>query len=105
MQYSTRSSIVTLGGVSVFAIIIFALLISTTRHTICNTRPPLVSIQKHNERKLHTLFPVNSGAGNRSVEFCRTLLSALVHGYEPIVINWDAEQDAFGMQRMKATGE
>jgi hypothetical protein len=53
---------------------------------------------------VHLLLPINAGAARNSQGFCKTLFSALVHGYEPTVINWDVERDWEFMQRMKVTG-
>jgi hypothetical protein len=53
-------------------------------------------------RKLFQLLPINSdGSGPL---FCKVLMSSLVHGYSPIILNWEAQGDGSYMQRMKVTG-
>jgi len=61
-------------------------------------------LNAQNETKLHLLVPVNSGAGQGSPKFCKTLVSAFVHGYQPIILNWDVEGDRGFMQHMKVYG-
>ena len=39
------------------------------------------------DRELILLFPVNKEAPRKAL--CRCLVGALVHGYSPIIINWD----------------
>ena len=66
-----------------------------------------VTVQQHRDRKLHLLLPIDSGAAKtRQLGFCKTLLSLLVHGYDPIIINWDADSSrGVGfLQRLKITG-
>jgi len=63
-----------------------------------------VPAQQHYDRKVHLLLPVNAGAAGNSQGFCKTLLSAIVHGDEPTVVNWDMERDWELMQRMKVIG-
>jgi len=61
----------------------------------------------HRDRKLHLLLPIDSGAAKaHRPSFCKTLLSLLVHGYDPIIINWDADHShGVGfLQRLKITG-
>jgi hypothetical protein len=56
-------------------------------------------------RNLHLLLPVNARTARASPYFCKTLLSALVHGYQPTILNWDVDGDASFMQKMKVIGE
>ncbi|KAJ6558156.1 hypothetical protein B0H19DRAFT_130125 [Mycena capillaripes] len=53
-------------------------------------------------RKLFHLLPINR-AGSGPL-FCKALMSSLVHGYSPIILNWEAEGDGSYMQRMKVAG-
>ena len=53
---------------------------------------------------MHLLLPINAEATGNSQGFCKTLFSAIVHGYEPTVVNWDVERDWQFMQRMKVIG-
>jgi hypothetical protein len=81
-------------------LLLFALLVS---FVLQPTRRLLTSPPPH-PKKLHLLLPVDKHAANESPNFCKTLLSALVHGYEPTVINWNAEGDRSRMQTMKVFG-
>jgi hypothetical protein len=90
-------------------IVIFIALHPSTRDTICaisNSIPHSATTRPHSDysRRLHLLLPVNAGAAGQSSAFCKTLLSAVVHGYSPIVLNWDVEGDYDFMQRLKVTG-
>jgi hypothetical protein len=62
------------------------------------------SAEKSNNRKLHLLLPINSDA-TTTLAFCRTLFSTLVHGYNPIIINWNATGDREELQRLKVYGD
>lgn len=56
---------------------------------------------------MHLILPVNAGAAKDELgAFCKTLFSALVHGYEPTIVNWDADGrgDWLFMQRLKVNG-
>ncbi|KAF7356335.1 hypothetical protein MVEN_00965800 [Mycena venus] len=53
-------------------------------------------------RKLFHLLPINRGGSGQL--FCKVLMSSLVHGYSPIILNWEAEGDGSYMQRMKVAG-
>jgi hypothetical protein len=55
-------------------------------------------------RILHLLLPIDARAAAEGPNFCKSLLSALVHGYDPIIINWDVHGDVEFMQRMKVLG-
>jgi hypothetical protein len=55
-------------------------------------------------RRLHVLLPINENLARRSPNFCKTLVSAMVHGYKPTIINWDVEGDGSFMQKAKVTG-
>lgn len=61
---------------------------------------------KVSNRRLHFLLPIDAHAAGASSGFCKTTLSALVHGYEPIILNWDVdpEGDVQFAQRMKVFG-
>ncbi|KAJ7117596.1 hypothetical protein C8R44DRAFT_983094 [Mycena epipterygia] len=53
-------------------------------------------------RRLFHLLPINKqGSGPL---FCKVLMSSLVHGYSPIILNWEAQGDGSYMQRMKVVG-
>jgi len=57
---------------------------------------------KSRPRKLYHLIPINNGlAGAR---FCKTLLSSVVHEYDPIILNWEIQGDGALMQRHKVIG-
>jgi len=83
--------------VALLAVILLALH-PQTRQTFCKPSR-LVPVQ---HRTLHFLLPIDKEAAKRPA-FCKSLLSALVHGYEPTIINWDAEGDYFFMQRVKVS--
>jgi hypothetical protein len=68
---------------------------SAKRHTIVHHLP---------YPKLHLLLPVNEKATKGGSGFCKTLLSVLVHGYEPIILNWDLDLGASAMQGIKIQG-
>ncbi|KAJ7464612.1 hypothetical protein FB451DRAFT_1264028 [Mycena latifolia] len=53
-------------------------------------------------RKLFHLLPINSGGAGPL--FCKVLMSSLVHGYSPIILNWEAQGDGSYMQRLKVAG-
>ncbi|KAJ6534635.1 hypothetical protein DFH09DRAFT_1284142 [Mycena vulgaris] len=53
-------------------------------------------------RKLFHLLPINSEAAGPL--FCKVLMSSLVHGYSPIILNWEAQGDGSYMQRLKVAG-
>jgi hypothetical protein len=57
-----------------------------------------------NDTKLHLLLPINSGSGQGTPNFCKTLISAFVHGYQPIILNWNTDGGREYMQRMKVYG-
>jgi len=100
----TLTRLVPFGLVAFLAITFVAILHPRTRHTICNT--PYAASVLHPEsqptqyRTLHFLLPIDKVAAKEPA-FCKTLLSALVHGYEPTILNWDVEGDYFFMQRGK----
>jgi hypothetical protein len=94
-----------LGVGSLLIVISITLLHLKTRHPFCTVpRPHFQSVPDKHHRKLHLLLPVDEGSAKSGPEFCKTLLSALVHGYEPIILNWDREGDREFMQRMKVFG-
>jgi hypothetical protein len=94
-------------GVALF-ILIFLALHPLARNTLCtlsNSLPHSATDipQIDSSRKLHLLLPVNAGAAGQSSSFCKTLLSAVAHGYSPIILNWDVDGDYYFMQRLKVT--
>jgi len=62
--------------------------------------------QNHiSSRKLRLLIPINERfARKESSNFCKTVFSALVHGYEPTLLNWNLDGDSNFMKRMKVLG-
>ena len=38
--------------------------------------------------KVHLFLPINKAAADKDKRFCRTIESAVVNGWEPIVYNW-----------------
>lgn len=53
---------------------------------------------------VHLLIPLTAGFHNR--QSCKTLRSALVHGYQPTIINWVAPDTGYrGNQFAKISGE
>jgi hypothetical protein len=64
---------------------------------------PLYSTPASSKR-LHVLLPINGNLGLNSTNFCKTLISAMVHGYQPTIINWDLDGDLWNMQKAKVTG-
>jgi hypothetical protein len=84
-----------------------ALLHPATRRHFGTISKPTESAAYHNHnqhRKLHLLFPVNEGVGAHSRHLCRALLAAIVHGYEPTIINWNRDGDWHFMQKSKIWG-
>jgi len=69
-----------------------------------NSRPSADSAPDPPARRLHYLLPINVQAARSSPGFCKVLLSALVHGYEPTILNWEAEGDVAYLHRMKVFG-
>ena len=57
---------------------------------------------KTRPRKLYHLLPINSGIGG--ARFCKALLSAVVHGYDPLILNWEMHGEVGDMQRQKVIG-
>ncbi|KAJ6620630.1 hypothetical protein B0H10DRAFT_1066922 [Mycena sp. CBHHK59/15] len=53
-------------------------------------------------RRLYHLLPINEERSGPL--FCKALMSSLVHGYSPVLLNWEAQGDGSYMQRMKITG-
>jgi hypothetical protein len=49
--------------------------------------------------KLHFLLP----ATHATPEFCKTLLTTLVHGYEPTVINWGRKETGGEARQIKVS--
>lgn len=49
--------------------------------------------------RLHFLLP----ATHATPEFCKTLLTALVHGYEPTVINWGRKEKGGEARQIKVS--
>ena len=103
-----RSIIFALGGIALSTVLFLGFIHPATRHSFCTPSHSLPSsvltTQRPHDRKLHLLVPINAGAAKGSRQFCQTLLSAIVHGYVPTIINWDVEHEWMQMQRMKVTG-
>jgi hypothetical protein len=64
--------------------------------TTLNERPPTTP-------RLHLFMPINRGAAGQ--RFCRSVLTAIVHGYDPLIYNWDREGDYGRLQLAKVEGE
>jgi hypothetical protein len=97
-------------GVAFWTFIALAFLHSSTGKPLCIPSYSLsdsVPAQYQYVRKVHLILPVNAGAAKDGLgSFCKTLFSALVHGYEPTIVNWDADGqgDWLFMQRLKVNG-
>jgi hypothetical protein len=94
-------------SVIVICIVFTILSVPAGRQTLCALPLHSPVTMQHQDRKLHLLLPIDSGAAkSQQLGFCRTLLSLLVHGYDPIIINWDADHSrGVGfLQRLKITG-
>jgi hypothetical protein len=52
--------------------------------------------------RLHVFMPINQAVAGR--RFCRSYLSAVVNGYEPVLYNWDLEGSNREMQKAKIAG-
>jgi hypothetical protein len=103
MVSPTRPNVIfALGVLALFSVVSLAIFHPATR-TFCFP-PHSVLVQKAYERKVHLLVPINKGAAKKSEAFCKTLLSTLIHGYEPIIINWDVDHNWEFMQRLKVIG-
>ena len=60
----------------------------TTRHSFCAfSQSHQVPTQQRYFPKLHLLLPINARIAEESPNFCKTLFSSLVHGYEPTILN------------------
>jgi len=103
----TKQNVI-LAALTLFSALSLLLLFTETRQHVCGLLPYSVptqlELQQHNRRKLHFLVPVNSKAAQGRAPFCKTIFSAIVHGYEPTVINWDLDAGWDIMQRMKVVG-
>lgn len=112
MLSSNRANIFALGGLIFFSFTYYLKFYSKTNDDFCTPSAlPLTPLHapKHTQqeqRKLHLLLPINSGAAMQSqARFCKTVLSALINGYEPTVINWDVgEASGYELQIKKITG-
>jgi hypothetical protein len=91
-----------LGLLVLFSALSLILLSPVTRQHVCALSTNSVPVQQHDQRKLHFLVPVNSGVGQGHPTFCKTIFSAIVHGYEPTVINWHLTEG--DMHRLKIAG-
>jgi hypothetical protein len=98
---------------ALFGTVLFSLLLylyPTITHRLGIPRRPQQSYDVSSNitarQRLHLLIPVDAQAASTSSTFCKTILSALVHGYEPILLNWDVKTDGDGLfaQRMKVFG-
>lgn len=110
LMVSNRPVVFVLVG-SILTIISLAFFHPTTRNTLCQcgslqSSSPLgrLDTQQPHDPKLHLLLPVNARIAERSPNFCKTLFSAIVHGYEPTILNWDTTGDSGFMQRQKVFG-
>ena len=93
---STRRATILIVFLSIFTVV--SLVLHPT-HLFVTSPSPQVYL-----RKVHLLLPVDKHAAQTSSNFCKTLLSALVHGYEPTIINWNVESSPSAMHRMKVFG-
>jgi hypothetical protein len=111
MVLPPRSITLFLSGIALCTVIALSLLYPATTKTFCTPSysvphsVPYHSAQLQHDRKVHLILPINAGAAGRSAgPFCKTLLSTLVHGYEPTIVNWDIELDEDSMMRRKVNG-
>jgi hypothetical protein len=55
-------------------------------------------------RQLYLLMPINQAGAGKNL--CKTILSSIVQGYKPIIINWESTStDRAALQVEKVTGE
>ena len=107
MALTVRMKAISVIGVIISCIVFTVFSVPVGRQALCALpqRNAPVTMQRHRDRKLHLLLPIDSGAAKTHQRgFCKTLLSLLVHGYDPIIINWDVASTFLQMQRLKITG-
>ena len=110
MALTVRMKAISVIGVIISCIVFTILSVPVGRQALCasplrNAPVTMQQQQHHRDRKLHLLLPIDSGAAKTHQRgFCKTLLSLLVHGYDPIIINWDVASTFLQMQRLKITG-
>jgi rRNA maturation protein Rpf1 len=80
---------------------LFSVLLSSFYPHITAQRP---NRQETHQRRLLLLLPINERAARASWSFCTTIMSAIVHGYDPIIINWDADGNSTFLQISKVSG-
>lgn len=81
---SCRRQILQLAAAALSGVLVSALMLHVTSVSPAGSQWLL---RQGSEPNLHLLLPLDKHShGNRS---CKTLLAALVHGYEPTIINWD----------------
>jgi hypothetical protein len=65
--------------------------------------PALVSsLRAPSPPRLHLFIPINKGAAG--LRFCRSIMTAVLHGYDPVIYNWNKVGDGGSMQIAKVTG-
>jgi hypothetical protein len=85
-----------------FHLIFFALYYHFGHERLTNIHWQIRPSSKPKPSKLYHLLPINSDiAGTR---FCKTLLSSVVHGYDPLILNWELRGEVGDMQRQKVIG-
>ncbi|RSH80174.1 hypothetical protein EHS25_007279 [Saitozyma podzolica] len=52
--------------------------------------------------RLHLFMPINKGLANQ--RFCRSVLTAVVHEYDPVIYNWEEDGDSGTLQKAKVSG-
>jgi hypothetical protein len=86
----------------------FYVLRQETLGAICGLSQPQLpsspASASNRQPKLHLVLPIDARAAKQSRNFCKVLLSALVHGYEPTVVNWHLEGERMWLHRMKISG-
>lgn len=53
--------------------------------------------------RLHLFMPINKGSANQ--RFCRSVLTAVLHEYNPVVYNWERGGDKGTLQKAKVSGK
>jgi len=108
----SRNIIFALVGTTLITILAF-LSRTVLRTSLCTslsfTNPVVESANQHQyskHRDVHVLIPIDKKAANDSgSKFCKTIFSAIVHGYQPVILNWEAgDHGWFGGQRLKVLG-
>jgi len=108
MVLPPRNITLSFSCIALCTVIALILFYPNTPQTLCTPSYSVshsASAQLHqDDRKVHIILPINAGAAGRSPGFCKTLLSILVHGYVPTIVNWDIELDGGSMMRLKVDG-